>query len=195
MSTAADLLGLTPKTHPLCLAFLRWQCRIRQIAMRERQGRPDDGVTPALTLQGQTEPMGHIITVLNKTPARSQTPELMHLAKRTADPAERRDKALQLFSSTYYQKAQDFSDLLTATFPPDSPGAAQIREAGACRLDFAAYGQTYRLACKVWRLAEGSPFHQATWWHNALFNPTISPGTVILGFEPDWEASSADPGH
>ncbi|MEL6219745.1 MAG: hypothetical protein AAFR79_14965 [Pseudomonadota bacterium] len=191
--TGAALLGLRGARHPLGDAFLRWQCRVRQIAMRDGQGRPDDAVMPALTLPGAEDPMGHIITLMNKTAAHSKTPEMMHMVKRTADPAQRREKALQFFSETYYQKAGEFSDMLTATFPPGSPGAAQIREAETCRLDFAAYGQAFGIAAKVWRLTEPHPLHAATLWHNRLFNPTLPPDTVVLGFEPDWEASEANP--
>lgn len=191
-SAAQRLAGVTPP-HPRRAAFLGWQCRVRQHAMRKGQGRPDDGVTPSLTLPGAAAPMGHVITVMNREPAHSVTPELMHMAKRTADPAERRRKALELFSETYYQKAHRFSDMLTASFPPGSPGAATIRAAGQCRLDFAAYGRTWALECRVWRLTERHPLHGATWWHNFLFNPTLPPEAVILAFEPDWEASSTDP--
>ena len=193
MSELTAALGITPVRHPLRDAFLKWQCRVRQIAMREGLGRPDDAVTPALWLEGAEAPMGHVITVLNKAPNASKTPELMHIAKRTADPAERRNKAIEFLSQVYYQKGQEFSDMLTATFPPGSEGAAAIREAGRCRLVFEAYAQRWELSCRVWRLAEHHPLHQATWWHNFLFNPQLAPDTVILGFEPDWAASTADP--
>jgi len=48
--------------HPLRKAFLKWQCRVRQMAMRDNYGRPDDAITPAVYLPDQAEPMGHIIT-------------------------------------------------------------------------------------------------------------------------------------
>ena len=193
MTGAAALFGVASPAHPLRDAFLRWQCRVRQIAMRQNRGRPDDAVMPALTLPGATAPMGHIVTVLNKAQPYSKTPELMHMVRRTHDPAQRRDKALEYFSETYFQKALEFSDVLTATFPPGSQSAAAIREAGACRLDFDAYTQRFSLECRVWRLVPPNPLHAATLWHNLLFNPALPPDTVVLGFEPDWSASSADP--
>lgn len=189
----ATLLGLSPRAHPLRDAFLRWQCRVRQMMMRDDMGRPSDGIMPALTLAGQAEPMGHIITVMSKAPAHSKTPEMMHMAQKTRDPAQIRDSALKFFSEFYYQKGAEFSDVLTATFPPDSQGAATIRRADRCRLQFEAFNQSYTLDCKVWKLAEKNPLWQATYWHNALFNPSLPRGTVILGFEPDWDASSATP--
>lgn len=192
MKPLSALLG-GAAAHPRAQAFLKWQCRTRQIAMREQRGRPDNAAIPELWLPGADEPMGHIVTVLNKAPQFSLTPELTHMAKRTSDPAERREKAVGFFSQTYYQKAREFSDMLTATFPPNSEGAATIRAAERCRLVFEAYAQRFELDCRVWQLAEHHPLYQATWWHNLLFNPQLVPGTVILGFEPDWEASRAEP--
>ena len=191
MSSVGAALGESYAVSPLRMAFLKWQCRVRQISMRDNHGRPDDGIMPALYLPGEAEPMGHIITLLNKSPGYSVTPELLHMAKKTNDPAQRRDQAIQFFSATYYQKAKEFSDILTATFPPGSPGAARIRKAGKVRLMFDAYGQVYDIHCKVWKLAARNPLYQATIAHNQLFNPTLPPDTEILGFEPDWAASSS----
>jgi len=189
----ATALGTTYADNPLRAAFLKWQCRVRQIMMRDAFGRPDDAITPALVLNGATEPMGHVITIMNKSLGYSVTPEMEHMAARTQDPAERRSKALEFFSSSYYQKHKEFSDILTATFPPESEGAAKIREAQQVSLQFDAYNQKFDLTCKVWRLAAHNPLYQATMAHNRLFNPALPPGTEVLGFEPDWSASSAEP--
>lgn len=191
---AVELLGRRPPDHRLKERFLRWQCRVRQLAMREHGGRPDDAVMPSLTLADESEPLGHVITLIGKWGAHSRTAELRHLVKRTNDPAERRTKALELFSETWYQQAREFSDTLTATFPPGSAGAARIVEAGRCTLDFNAYNERFTLDCAVRALAPNHPLYQATWWHNILFNPALHPDTVMLAFEPDWELSTAGAG-
>lgn len=193
MTSLGPVLGESFSTSPLRQAFMRWQCRVRQMAMRDNEGRPDDAITPALYLQGEAEPMGHVITVLNKAPGRSLTPEMLHMARKTNDPAQRREQAIRFLSATYYQEPEGFSDILTATFPPSSPGAARIREAGRARLVFDAYAQRFELDCKVWRLAPHNPLHQATMAHNSLFNPALHPDTEVLGFEPDWQNSTSDP--
>ena len=174
-------------------AFLKWQCLTRQIAVRQNQGRPDEAVTPAVLLKGKTEAYDHIITVLSKTPQQSLLPELQHLVRRTLDPAQRRQKALELLSETYYQKPTSFSDILTATFPPQSPRAAVIRKADHCRLLFSGYGQSYQIECKIWALTKKNTLYQATFWHNLLFNPGLHPDTIGLGFEPDWTKSTSEP--
>ena len=184
-----------PQADPMALrdAFLKWQCLTRQISVRQNQGRPDEVVTPAVILKGEMEPYDHIITVLSKTPQQSLLPELQHLVRRTLDPAQRRQKALELLSETYYQKPMSFSDILTATFPPQSPRAAAIRKAGHCRLVFSGYGQSYQIECKIWALTKKNTLYQATFWHNLLFNPALHPDTMILGFEPDWTKSTSEP--
>jgi len=178
---------------PLRDFFFRWQCRVRQIAMRENEGKPTDGMMPAVTLANSVEPLGHIITIITKTSAYSKTPEMQHLARQTKDPAQRREKALQLLSETYYQKAAEFSDVLTASFPPGSPGAKNIIEAEVCGLVFEAFGQRYDLHCRVGELDRTSELFQATWWHNNLFNPHLPAETMILGFRPDWTKSASVP--
>lgn len=193
MNALGAALGESYSASPLRTAFLKWQCRVRQMAMRDNQGRPDDGIMPALILPGEAEPMGHIITLLNKSPGYSVVPELLHMAKKTNDPAQRRDQAIRYFSATYYQKAAEFSDFLTATFPPASPGAATIREAETVRLRFDAYAQVFDLKCRVWRLKAQNPLYQSTMAHNRLFNPGLSEETEVLGFEPDWDGSTSDP--
>lgn len=193
MTTLAELTGLTPEQTALRLAFLRWQCRTRQIAMRDHDGRPDAAITPEVTPVGAAEPLGHVITVFCKSPAYSKTMELRHMVRKTNDPAQRREAALTYFRETYYQKPQEFSDILTATFQPGSKGAAAMRAAKRCTLSFDHYKQRFDVECRVWMLAKRNPLHQSTYWHNLLFNPNLPADTVILGFEPDWSKSSADP--
>ena len=191
--STASLLGIPAAAHPLREAFLRWQCRVRQMMMREQMGRPGDAIMPAVTLAGDAEPMGHVITVLSKLPAHSQVPEMRHIVSRTNDPAKIRSDAIRFLSAAYYQKAAEFWDVLTATFPPDSDGARRIRRAKRCTLTFTAFSQRWDLTCRVWTLTQKNPLWQATYWHNALFNPSLPRETVILGFEPDWGASNANP--
>lgn len=193
MSSAAQILGFQVEPHPLRDAFLRWQCRVRLIMMRENMGRPDDAIMPFVTPQGADAPMGKIITVMSKLPQYSIVPEMQHMVKQTYDPAQRRDKAMQYFSESYYQKGRQFSDILTSTFVPGSKGAQAIRAAERCTLKFEIYSQIYELDCKVWTLSKTNALYQATWWHNHLFNPDMSDDAIILGFEPDWNKSRADP--
>ena len=170
--------------------FLRWQCRVRQIAMRREDGRPSNGMTPLAHVSG--EPFARIVTVLCKLPEHSVTMELRHLARRTHDPAERRESALKLFAERHYQAATEFSDRLTASFPPDSATAVRLAQVRDCRLDFEQFSQRFRVQCTVRRLSEHNPLREATFWHNLLFNPMLAADCIIFGFEPDWARSEAE---
>jgi hypothetical protein len=184
---------LPPEAAALRNGFLRWQCRVRQIAARETGGRPDAAIMPTVFLDGDDAPFGQIITVLSKVPPYSVTPELMHIAKSIFDPAERRDKALAFLSASHFQKHRDFDDTLTGTFKPGSAGAKRLCDKSPVRLVFEAYNQRFDLSCAVRFLTDRHPLHQATWWHNFLFNPALRADCAILGFTPDWEESAADP--
>lgn len=190
-TSLANVLGLPPDPHPMRDAFLRWQCRVRQMAMRDGGGMPDAGVMPTVLVGGQEA--GKIITVMNKLPAYSRTPEMQHMVKQTFDPAQRRSKAIELFSETYYQKAREFSDILCAVFQPGSQGAETLRKAGQVVLVFDHLNQRFEIPAKPWKLTRKNAYFQATWWHNHLFNPDLSEDVVILGFEPDWPAARATP--
>ena len=192
-------------------AFLRWQCRIRQIAMRSHEGRPTSGMAPIASPVPEVPPDSgpapspaqdagpgirpptRIVTVLCKRPEHSATMELRHMARRTHDPAERREAALTFFAERYYQAAREFSDVLTASFPPDSRIAAMLLSDRECRLGFEQFSQRYDVRCTVQRLSPNNPLREATFWHNLLFNPRQSADCTILGFAPDWPASQADP--
>ena len=190
MPAGSNVVRLDSANEKLRDRFLRWQCRIRQIAMRRHDGRPTSAMTPLVHLSD--EPVARIVTVLCRRPEHSVTMELRHLARRTHDPAERRENALQLFAERHYQAATEFSDTLTASFPPDSQTAARLLEGRECRLDFEQFNQRYRVHCAVRRLSEHNPLREATFWHNLLFNPRLAADCIILGFEPDWGRSEAD---
>ncbi|MCP5037683.1 MAG: hypothetical protein GY945_08795 [Rhodobacteraceae bacterium] len=179
--------------HPLKASFLKWQCHVRQLMMRDRQGRPDDAIAPQLFLQGADTPMmGHVITVMCKRPEYSVTSELRHLDLKTHDPAHKRSQGLNFFSATYYQKHREFSDVLTATFQPGSKGALSIMNAERVTLVFEAYRQRFRLACDVHDLPPDNQLYLATIAQNRLFNQDLSPNTIVLGFEPDWDFSASE---
>ncbi len=98
-----------------------------------------------------------------------------------------------MLAAAYYQRPQEFSDQLTALFGIDSVIAEQVLAAGRCLLAFEQYSQRYTLPCAPRVLAEDDPAYQATYWHNALFNPALPGAVRVLGFQPDWALAAADP--
>jgi len=173
--------------------FLGWQCRLRQLAVREAGGRPTSGMRPELRLDEDGPPLGAITTlILRRAPAEA-TAQFRHMVRKTQDPAERYDAALKMLAAAYYQRPQEFSDQLTALFGPGSEIAERALSAGRCRLAFEQYNQRYTLPCSVRVLTEDDPVYQATYWHNALFNSALPSGVQVLGFQPDWALAEAEP--
>ena len=173
--------------------FLGWQCRLRQMAVRQAGGRPTSGMRPEVRLAADAEPLGAITTLIVRREPREATAQFRHMVRKTQDPAERHDAALETLAAAYYQRPREFSDELTALFGP-APGLAdRLLESGHCVLDFEQYSQRYRLPCAARNLGEDEPAFQATYWHNALFNPALPGGVRVLGFQPDWARAEAEP--
>ncbi len=173
--------------------FLGWQSRLRQMAVREAGGRPTSGMRPELRLGAEGPPLGAVTMLILRRDPTEATAQFRHMVRKTQDPAERYDAALKMLAAAYYQHPREFSDQLTALFDRDSVIAEQALAAGHCRLAFEQYNQRYTLPCALRALAEDDPAYQATYWHNALFNPAL-PGSVrVLGFQPDWALAAADP--
>lgn len=173
--------------------FLAWQCRIRQYAIRQAGGRPTAGMRPAVRIGVGSTAAGEITVLIVKRDRDDITAEFRHMVRRTHDPADRFSAALKYLAAAYYQRPGDFLDHMTALFAADSAFAARLLAAGECRLDFDQFSQTYRLPCRVRRLADDDPAYQATYWHNSLFNPALPPDVQVLAFAPDWSAATADP--
>lgn len=173
--------------------FLGWQCRIRQLAVRQAGGRPTSGMRPQVTMANEGRPLGAITVLIVKRSPEVATAEFRHMARRTHDPAERYDSALKALAATYYQQPREFSDHLTALFGPQAALADRLLRAKHCTLLFEQYSQRYRIPCEVKSLPEAHPAFQATYWHNSLFNPALPPGVRVLAFRPDWAHAEADP--
>ena len=134
--------------------FLGWQCRLRQLSVREAGGRPTSGMRPELRLMAEGPPLGAITTlILRRAPAEA-TAQFRHMVRKTQDPAERHDAALKMLAAAYYQRPQEFSDQLTALFGPGSEIVERTCATGRCLLAFEQYSQSYTLPCSVRALAE-----------------------------------------
>ena len=171
--------------------FMKFQCRARQMIMRDNLGRPDASITPAIYLKGNTKPITEIITLMHKLPEYSALSELMHIASKTNDPSQRRDQAVKLLSASYYQKHREFTDVLTATFTPNSNLAETLISEGSCRLIFDAYSHKFESTFSVIKLERSEFLFRSTIIHNQLFNPNLHPETIILSFSPGWEENGA----
>ncbi|MGH1481936.1 MAG: hypothetical protein ACRBM6_24925 [Geminicoccales bacterium] len=186
-----NILPLGISTVSMRKGFLGWQCRLRQLSMREGEGRPSEGMRPTLKVAGQDA--GTITLVMVKENSDESTAAFRHLVKRTEDPKERFEAALRHMQSSYFQDPLSFSDQLTAVFGIDAAMPKQLAGRTDCVLTFKQFAQVYQLTCEAMLLAEDDPAFQATYWHNALFNPSMPGDVQILAFKPEWTQAKAEP--
>ena len=166
--------------------FMGWQCRLRQLSVRQAGGRPLDGMRPkVLSPSGDALSLGIIVLIVEHDSTNS-TQLMRFQCQKTHDPIERYDKVLELLSSAYFQYPKNFSDEMTALFGPASELPATLLHLGRCVLEFEQFTEAYRVPCSVTELPESHDFFQATYWHNHMFNPNMPPGLRILSFMPDW---------
>jgi hypothetical protein len=164
--------------------FVSWQCRLRKMSMRELGGRPTPGMSAGVYPVAGDEEKGRMNFLIVKQESDFLNTELRHIIRKTQDSAERLNNGLRILSERHYQDDSSFSDQLTALFGFDSGLADALIEAGECHLKFTESSIEYAFDFSVREIPEQDPAHQATYWHNHLFNPSM-PGRVrILGFSP-----------
>ncbi len=195
MPTVDEATGVTlaPEAAALRDHFLGWQCRLRQMAMRRGDGRPSPGMRPqVLGEDGRAPALAITILIHHHDPAPA-TDAFRHIVRRTHDPKERYWAALELLSAAHFQRPADFSEVMTTQFADASPLAAALSNWRRCVLEFQEHRQSYRLPCAVAAIARQAPAWQASYWHNAMFNPAIPGAVAVLAFTPDWTQAAAEP--
>lgn len=182
-----------PSDHPIGAHFLEWQCRIRQVAMREDGGRPSPGMRPrVLDVSGLELSPALTVLMIPKDPEES-TAFFRYQVMKTPDPRAVYERALIFLQADYFQDPDAFSDRLVSVLSAGTSLAASLLEGGKCILAFEQGRQRYRLSCKVRELKPGSAAREAAIWHNRLFNPALPDTMHVLGFQPDWASAGAEP--
>ncbi|MBL8907590.1 MAG: hypothetical protein JNM20_13025 [Rhizobiales bacterium] len=174
-------------------AFLGWQCRIRQIAMREYGGQPLPGMRPRVsTRSGESLSPGLIVLLLPLEP-RESTAFFRYQVQKTNEPQKTREAGIGYLGAEFYQLPELFSDAMAAVFQPGSRLAEQILKASDVLLDFEQFSQSYRMFCGVRRLGKKDEAREAALWQARIFNRDIGNDSVVLSFSPDWASAHADP--
>ncbi len=170
--------------------FLKWQCQIRQFAVRRRNGMPTLGMRPMVHLSDSNSYFGPVTVLIRHKKCQSITAQFKFISVKYQDPRERMQSALKLLSEIYYQFPEKFSDHLTAVFPLNSDYSSTILSSSLVTLSFREGGEKYKFPCKTNLLDSNDPAYQNSYWHNFLFNPSL-PGKVdIIDFAPDWDLAA-----
>ena len=178
--------------HRLREAFIGWQCRIREYAVRKGEGRPSPGMRPTLIIDDQ-DTNAAITTVLIKAEPAEATTEFQYIVKKTHDPRLRFEAAIKKLQVSYFQQPKSFCDGLATSFSPNSSLVKALMGAKNCKLVFLQSSQRYEIPVEVILLDPTDKLFLATFWHNAMFNPNLSLEHKIFYFEPDWTSAVADP--
>lgn len=173
--------------------FIAWQCRMRQIAARDYDGRPLPAMMPRVSTRAGEVLLPAMITLLLHRDPREVTNYFRFLALRTNDPQKTRDAAVAFLAADYYQQPELFSDALAAVFPARSDTAAKLVKLKTVLLDFDQFGQAYRMFCGAKIVAATSAARDAALWHNRAFNPNLPDDVSVISFTPDWKTAQADP--
>jgi hypothetical protein len=180
-----------PAAKHLREEFLAWQCRIRQIAMRQDGGRPSPGMRPrVLDASGRELSPALTVLIIPRDPAES-TDFFRFQVMKHADPRDLYERALGYLQADYFQLPQTFSDRMLAVLAEGSGLASTLVSAGRCVLAFEQFSQAYSLPCTVHMLGPDDPGREAAIWHNRLFNPALPETVHVVAFQPDWASAKA----
>jgi hypothetical protein len=166
--------------------FMSWQCRLRKMCVRELGGQPSIGMTAGVYSVDKDEGIekSRLNFLIVKQDTVDVTAEFTHIIRKTLDSKDWLKNGLRILSERHYQDDFNFSSQITALFSFDSALADALLEAGQCHLKFKQDSIEYAFDFDVTELPEDDEAHQATYWHNHLFNPSI-PGKVrVIGLEP-----------
>ena len=178
---------------PIQNYFIGWQCRVRELALRSEEGRPNGGMRPKIVLKnGEVIFPAATLLIVPEQPDQTIR-QFRFMALKTQDPKERYTKALQLLSARFYQDAEDFNGEMSGIFSRDSVKVKLLEKHGNCVIDFKYQQQAFKIPCIVSPSLRNEPVYEFTYWHNYLFNPNLSPEVRVLHFMPDWSGTFSEP--
>lgn len=178
--------------HPVATAFVAWQCRIRQHAVRHTDGRPSLGMCPQL-MAGAGQDLGRFTSVLVKHNASADAAHFRQIYHSSRSPKERYEAVMTAVQSAYFQHPDEFSDRLTATFAWPSDRVRAILETRHGTVHFEQFGQRFSFPATFRQVQQSTPEWSATYWHNALFNSALPAQVCVLELLPDWTTAICEP--
>ena len=178
---------------PIQNYFIGWQCRVREFALRNEEGRPNGGMRPQIALKnGEVVFPAATLLIIPDHPDQTIR-QFRFMSLKSQDPKERYSKALQLLAAKFYQNAEDFSGAMSGIFSRFSEEVKALEKDQSCIIEFDYQQQAFKIPCHVSASPKNESVHEFTYWHNYLFNPNLSPEVKVLHFKPDWEKTVSEP--
>ena len=130
---------------PIQNYFIGWQCRVRELALRSEEGRPNGGMRPKIALKnGKVVFPAATLLIIPEHPDQIIR-QFRFMALKTQDPKERYTKALQLLAARFYQKTEDFSGAMAGIFSRFSDEVMALEKDGYCIIEFDYQQQAFNL--------------------------------------------------
>ena len=82
---------------------------------------------------------------------------------------------------------------MTGLFSRNSMTVNSLLKNQRCILEFNFQQQKFRVIADIKFMSKNNLEYEFTYWHNFLFNPYLSPDVSVIGFEPVWSETIADP--
>jgi hypothetical protein len=169
--------------------FVAWQCRIRQISLRDHDGEPMPAMRPRVSSRRGDVLSSGVMTLLVPLEPSEAAAYIRFQMQKTADSHAAREAVVRYLASEFYQLPELFSDEITAVFGDVSETAARLVKLREVLLDFNQYAQTYRMFCTVRRLERTDAAHDFSLSQARAFNRNIPASAAVLGFKPDWRSA------
>jgi hypothetical protein len=173
--------------------FIGWQCRLRQMAMRDHGGEPLPGMRARVSVRSGELISQAIIMLLIERDPQASTAFLKFQIQKHNETERAFEAGVKYLGGEYYQEPELFSDEMTAVFGAGSVTALAMLKEREVLLDFSQFSQTFRMFCKVRQRSAKDAQREASLWQARIFNPKIPSDALVLGFRPDWKNASADP--
>jgi hypothetical protein len=174
-------------------AFLGWQCRIRQIAMRDYGGQPLAGMRPRVSSRTGEALAPALVVLLIPLEPKESTAFFKYQVQKTNEPQKTRDAGIGYLGADFYQIPELFSDEMAAVFRAGSGLAGDILGARGVVLDFEQFSQSFRMFCSARKLGKRDVARDAALWQARIFNRDLGNDCEVLSFRPDWKSANAEP--
>src|SRR5215468_7603593 len=99
-----NVIRTDPAAAALREEFIAWQCRLRQLAVRQAGGRPSAGMRPRILAPGGEEIVDAATVLVVRRDPQASTAQFRFQVLKTQDPAERYEKALEMLAADYFQR-------------------------------------------------------------------------------------------
>lgn len=173
--------------------FVAWQCRIRQIAVRDYEGQPLPGLRPQVSLRSGELLLPAMTVLLIPENNVASSAYFRFQLQKTSDPAAIREAGIKYMAGGFYQEPELFSDEVTAVFGAGSELAGRMLRNKQVILDFEQFSQSFRMFCKVRQVPSRDEAHEASLLQARIFNPQIGNDADVLAFKPTWKSAAASP--